>query len=120
MIQLRARSVPATGFVTRQARQSLVGWTGKPLDLRNDPHPDLLHSEEFYLAGDLRLDCATYLTIKRRIFERRLQRWQGIRKADTQQACKIDVNKASKLWAAFHEVGWLEARWVHSFLGSLP
>jgi len=30
------------------------------------------------------------------------------RKTDAQQACKIDVNKASKLWTAFDKVGWFK------------
>ncbi|KAF7539606.1 hypothetical protein G7Z17_g12393 [Cylindrodendrum hubeiense] len=79
----------------------------------------LLHPDELTLAGNLRLDCATYLTSKRRIFERRLQclrNGKEFRKTDAQQACKIDVNKASKLWTAFDKVGWLDAEWVRQYL----
>ncbi|KAK3185568.1 hypothetical protein K4F52_005668 [Lecanicillium sp. MT-2017a] len=96
-----------------------VDWKGQPIDLSGDPHAKLLHPDEVTLAGNLRLDCATYLTSKRRIFERRLQclrTGKEFRKTDAQQACKIDVNKASKLWTAFDKVGWLEARWVRRFL----
>ena len=83
------------------------------------PHRQLLHPDEVTLAGNLRLDCATYLTSKRRIFERRLQclrMGKECRKTDAQQACKIDVNKASKLWTAFDKVGWLDARFMRQFL----
>jgi len=38
------------------------------------------------------------------------------RKTDAQQACKIDVNKASKLWSAFDKVGWLDPKWVKKYL----
>ncbi|OAA38263.1 SWIRM domain protein [Beauveria brongniartii RCEF 3172] len=96
-----------------------VDWKGQPIDLSNDPHARLLHPDEVLLAGNLRLDCATYLTSKRRIFDRRLQclrTGKEFRKTDAQQACKIDVNKASKLWSAFEKVGWLDARWVRNFL----
>lgn len=96
-----------------------VDWKGQPIDLSGDPHAHLLHSDEVLLAGNLRLDCATYLTSKRRIFERRLQclrTGKEFRKTDAQQACKIDVNKASKLWTAFDKVGWLDAHWVRRFL----
>ncbi|KAI9163718.1 SWIRM domain-containing protein [Paramyrothecium foliicola] len=96
-----------------------VDWKGQPIDLSNDPHAHRLHPDEVTLAGNLRLDCATYLTSKRRIFERRLQclrTGKEFRKTDAQQACKIDVNKASKLWTAFDKVGWLDAAWVRRFL----
>ncbi|POR34323.1 SWIRM domain-containing protein FUN19 [Tolypocladium paradoxum] len=96
-----------------------VDWKGQPIDLSNDPNTHLLHPDEVVLAGNLRLDCATYLTSKRRIFERRLQclrTGKEFRKTDAQQACKIDVNKASKLWTAFDRVGWLDAGWVRRFL----
>jgi len=92
-----------------------VDWKGAPIDLRSDPHAHLLHPDELLLAGNLRLDCATYLTSKRRIFIKRkecLQIGKEFRKTDAQQACKIDVNKASKLWAVFEKVGWLEEKWV--------
>jgi hypothetical protein len=98
-----------------------VEWKGAPLDLSRDPHRHLLHPDEIHLAANLRLDCATYLTSKRRIFVARRECWLGtwnggrgkkeFRKTDAQQACKIDVNKASKLWMAFERVGWLEERW---------
>ncbi|KAK3695670.1 hypothetical protein B0T22DRAFT_497584 [Podospora appendiculata] len=96
-----------------------VDWKGTALDLSNDPHANLLHPDELHLAGCLRLDCATYLTSKRRIFMRRRD-CVGIkkefRKTDAQQACKIDVNKASKLWTAYERVGWLDERWMKPFL----
>ena len=96
-----------------------VDWKGQPIDLNSDPHASLLHPDEVLLAGNLRLDCATYLTSKRRIFDRRLQclrTGKEFRKTDAQQACKIDVNKASKLWTAFDKVNWLDAHWVRRFL----
>jgi hypothetical protein len=88
-----------------------VEWKGAPIDLRDDPYRHLLHDDELILAANLRLDCATYLTSKRRIFMARIECLRirkEFRKTDSQQACKIDVNKASKLWAAFEKVGWLK------------
>ena len=41
------------------------------------------------------------------------------RKTDAQQACKIDVNKASKLWQAFDKVGWLDQKWMKPHLHRL-
>ncbi|KAI1472593.1 uncharacterized protein F4812DRAFT_18556 [Daldinia caldariorum] len=96
-----------------------VDWKGTPIDLSNDPYRHLLHPDEVTLAANLRLDCATYLTSKRRMFIRRrecLQMGKEFRKTDAQQACKIDVNKASKLWTAFEKVGWLGKNYMDKYV----
>ncbi|RKF61492.1 putative swirm domain-containing protein [Erysiphe neolycopersici] len=96
-----------------------VEWKGTGIGLSSDPFAHLLHSEELQLASNLRLDCATYLTSKRRIFISRTNAYKArkeFRKTDAQQACRIDVNKASKLWQAFEKVGWLEDRWVANYV----
>lgn len=88
-------------------------WNGEPFDLSEDPDSHLLHPEEIFLAANLRMDCATYLTNKRRIFMACIERMKvgkDFKKTNSQQACKIDVNKASKLWEAFNKVGWFEKR----------
>ena len=110
---------PPLSSLPSRANSLKVDWKGQPIDLSGDPHVNMLHPDEVALAGNLRLDCATYLTSKRRIFERRLQclrTGKEFRKTDAQQACKIDVNKASKLWTAFDKVGWLSADWVRRFV----
>ncbi|KAI1851234.1 hypothetical protein JX266_003309 [Neoarthrinium moseri] len=107
------RSLPA------KVNSLKVDWKGAPIDLSNDPHRDLLHPDELTLAANLRLDAATYLTSKRRMFMARLnclRIGKEFRKTDAQQACKIDVNKASKLWTAFDKVGWLDKHWVAGFI----
>lgn len=74
----------------------------------------LLHPAEQEVAKNLRLDPATYLTSKRRIFLARLQYFherKAFRKTHAQQACHIDVNKASKLHTAFENVGWFDDHW---------
>ena len=89
------------------------------LNLSIDPDRDLLHEAEINLAGTLRLSCATYLCSKRRIFEARvnaLRIGKEFRKTDAQQACKIDVNKASKLWTAFDRVGWFSKDYFEQYL----
>ncbi|EJT79760.1 hypothetical protein GGTG_04844 [Gaeumannomyces tritici R3-111a-1] len=96
-----------------------VDWKGNALDLTNDPHAHRLHPDERLLAAGLRLDCATYLTSKRRIFMRRLECariGKEFRKTDAQQACKIDVNKASKLWTAYERVRWLDVEWMKPYI----
>jgi hypothetical protein len=96
-----------------------VDWKGAPIDLHDDQYRHLLHPDELILAANLRLDCATYLTSKRRIFIARvecLRIGKEFRKTDSQQACKIDVNKASKLWQAFEKVGWLRAEHFRKYV----
>ncbi|WBW74819.1 Clr6 associated factor 2, Laf2 [Schizosaccharomyces osmophilus] len=86
-------------------------WKGPPLDLSNDPHYHLLHPAEVHLASTLRLPCAVYLDNKRRIFAEwnyRKQQGLGFRKTDAQRASRVDVNKASRLWKAFHEEGFFD------------
>ena len=89
------------------------------LNLANDTDREMLHEAEVSLAGTLRLSCATYLCSKRRIFESRLNALRigkEFRKTDAQQACKIDVNKASKLWGAYDKVGWFSKDYFTQYL----
>ncbi|KAF2865555.1 hypothetical protein BDV95DRAFT_249579 [Massariosphaeria phaeospora] len=94
-------------------------WKGQVLDLSNDPDRQLLHDAEVNLASTLRLTCATYLCSKRRIFQARIEALRigkEFRKTDAQQACKIDVNKASKLWQAYDKVGWFKPELFRQFV----
>lgn len=96
-----------------------VDWKGGVLDLSNDPDRHLLHEAESNVAATLRLTCAVYLCSKRRIFQARLNALRvnkEFRKTDAQQACKIDVNKASKLWTAFEKVGWFDPQFMQQYL----
>ncbi|OJJ44205.1 hypothetical protein ASPZODRAFT_135697 [Penicilliopsis zonata CBS 506.65] len=93
-------------------------WKGQFLDLSNDPDRYLLSPAELNLAATLRLSCATYLCSKRRIFDARVKALnvgKEFRKTDAQQACKIDVNKASKLWTAYERVGWFKPEYFQQY-----
>lgn len=106
---------PPLSSLPNKSNLMRVDWKGAPLDLSKDPHKHLLHPDELQLAAGLRLDCATYLTSKRRIFEARLDYYhkgKEFRKTHAQQACKIDVNKASKLHTAYERAGWLDKKWM--------
>jgi hypothetical protein len=91
-----------------------VDWnSGSPLDLSTDPDKDLLHEAEFQMAQRLRLSCASYLCVKRRIFVGRVNnyiRGKKFTKTDAQSCGRIDVNKASKLWIAYDKVGWFDRK----------
>ena len=100
-----------------------VEWKGTQLDLSNDPHKHLLHPAELYLASVLRLPCASYLTLKRRIFKEKVERTRlGLRfhKIDFQKVCRIDVNKASKLWSAYDHMGWFGDEFITPHLSRPP
>lgn len=102
---------PPLGTLGSNSKALKADWKGQMLDLSKDPDRHLLSSAELNLAATLRLSCATYLCSKRRIFEARLKALnvgKEFRKTDAQQACKIDVNKASKLWTAYERVGWFK------------
>lgn len=88
-----------------------VEWKGSQMDLSHDPLKSKLHPSELILAQILRLPCDLYLDSKRRLFlekTHRLKQGLPFRRTDAQKACRIDVNKASRLYAAFEKVGWLD------------
>ena len=110
---------PPTLTLGQNAKALKVEWNSNHLDLTNDPDRHMLHEAEMTAASVLRLSCAMYLCSKRRIFEARLRAFKNkkeFRKTDAQQACKIDVNKASKLWTAFERVGWFDKTYLEDFL----
>lgn len=113
-------SPPASTLPPGNPKSLKADWPSpNVLNLTNDPDRHLLHEAELNLAGTLRLSCATYLCSKRRIFGARLQALRigkEFRKTDAQQACKIDVNKASKLWTAYDKVGWFNPRFFQQYL----
>ena len=104
----------------QNAKSLKADWpSNNVLNLSADPDRHMLHEAEINLAGTLRLTCATYLCSKRRIFEARLNALRigkEFRKTDAQQACKIDVNKASKLWTAYDKVDWFQEDYFKKFL----
>ena len=88
-----------------------IEWKGSPMDLSRDPLKNHLHPAELILAQILRLPCDLYLDSKRRLFLEKvykLRKGLPFRRTDAQKACRIDVNKASRLYAAFEKVGWLK------------
>lgn len=88
-------------------------------DLSNDPDRHLLHEAELKLAKSLHLICAKYLCTKRRIFQVRfeaLQAGREFKKTDSIQACRISVNKASKLCGVFEKVGWFDEKYFLKYL----
>ncbi|KZF20713.1 hypothetical protein L228DRAFT_270007 [Xylona heveae TC161] len=118
-VSLPDYSPPTSSLPKSNPKILKADWRGQVLDLSNDPDRHMLHEAEVNLAATLRLSCATYLCSKRRIFQARLQALRigkEFRKTDSQQACKIDVNKASKLWTAYERVGWFKREHFEKYL----
>lgn len=89
------------------------------MDLSVDPLRSKLHPAELVLASILRLPCDLYLDSKKRLFlEKVYKQKKGMpfRKTDAQKACKIDVNKASRLYSAYEKVGWLDNRHFEKYM----
>ncbi|KAL8726630.1 MAG: hypothetical protein Q9166_006589 [cf. Caloplaca sp. 2 TL-2023] len=118
--KLKDYSPPLSTLPPNNPKSLKADWQStNVLDLSNDPDRHMLHEAELNLAGTLRLSCATYLCSKRRIFQARLHALEigkEFRKTDAQQACKIDVNKASKIWTSYDKVGWFNQKYFEKYL----
>ncbi|CAB4255325.1 similar to Saccharomyces cerevisiae YAL034C FUN19 Non-essential protein of unknown function [Maudiozyma barnettii] len=109
--KLKDYSPPLSSIPNDNLKALKIEWKGSPMDLSRDPLKDHLHPAELVLAQILRLPCDLYLDSKRRLFLEkvyRLKKGMQFRRTDAQKACRIDVNKASRLFAAFEKVGWLK------------
>jgi len=104
----------AQEFVARANEiNNTASGTGKanPLAIEGMIHYDLLHPVERQAASILRLTPNRYLLCKRQIFQAAYHLGRdedGFNKTRAQSACKVDVNKASKLHLAFQTTDWLE------------
>ncbi|KAG7904940.1 hypothetical protein KL907_003156 [Ogataea polymorpha] len=102
---------PPISSLPNNSRCLKTEWKGHAMDLSEDPLVEELHPAEVQLASTLRLPPNVYLDSKRRIFFEKVKRLRAnlpFRRTDAQKACKIDVNKASRLYAAFEKIGWLD------------
>ncbi|GME90483.1 unnamed protein product [[Candida] boidinii] len=110
---------PSLDTLPNNAKCLKTEWKGQPMNLSSDPLCEKLHPAEITLASILRLPCNVYLDSKRRLFQEkvnRLKRGLPFRRTDAQKACKIDVNKASRLYASFEKVGWLKDHHFISYM----
>lgn len=102
---------PQSTLPANNVKALKIEWKGQPMDLSQDENLNKLHPAEVVLASILRLPGNVYLDSKRRLFFEKVSRMKldkQFRRTDAQKACRIDVNKASRLFAAFEKVGWLK------------
>ena len=108
---------PPSNTLPDHPKSLSVDWQGNALDLSRDPDRHLLHEAELHLASRLRLTCASYLCVKRRIFAGRVNNFvkrKKFTKTDAQSCGHIDVNKSSKIWTAYEKVGWFDRKYFES------
>ncbi|CAK1362122.1 SWIRM domain-containing protein [Cercospora beticola] len=111
---------PPKESLDSMSRKLSVEWTNKNhQDLSQDPDRVHLHPQELAVASTLRLKCDRYLLIKRLIFQEKvkfLKENKEFNKTSAQNCCNVDVNKISKLWQSFNDVGWFDRHWFEQYL----
>ncbi|KAM3423229.1 hypothetical protein BST61_g677 [Cercospora zeina] len=106
---------PPRESLDAMSKKLSVEWTNKNhQDLSQDPDRIHLHPQELVVASTLRLKCDRYMLIKRLIFQEKvkfLKENKEFNKTSAQNCCNVDVNKISKLWQSFNDVGWFDRHW---------
>ncbi|ODV66525.1 transcriptional adaptor 2 [Hyphopichia burtonii NRRL Y-1933] len=77
-----------------------------PLDISRAADFDLLSNEEKQLCATLRILPKPYLAIKNQLMKEAVKNNGILKKKDARQSLKIDVNKASKIYEFFVQMGW--------------
>ncbi|ODV80987.1 transcriptional adaptor 2 [Suhomyces tanzawaensis NRRL Y-17324] len=83
-----------------------IGNARAPLDILHAADFDLLSNEEKQLCATLRILPKPYLAIKNQLMKEAVKNNGILKKKDARQALKIDVNKASKIYEFFVQMGW--------------
>ena len=82
------------------------GATRAPLDISQATDFELLSNEEKQLCATLRILPKPYLAIKNQLMKEAVKNNGVLKKKDARQSLKIDVNKASKIYEFFVQMGW--------------
>lgn len=77
-----------------------------PLDISNATDFELLSPEEKQLCSTLRILPKPYLAIKSQLMKESIKNNGVLKKKDARLFLKIDVNKASKIFEFFVQMGW--------------
>ncbi|KAJ1819423.1 hypothetical protein LPJ56_003650 [Coemansia sp. RSA 2599] len=91
--------------------KSTVKWTkAEPIDIKDRPLADKLAAAERHCCSVLRILPEQYIAIKQTLLREGRSRPPGtFKKRDAQRLCRIDVNKTSKIYEWFVNIGWLPA-----------
>lgn len=77
-----------------------------PLDISKSNDFELLSNEEKQLCATLRILPKPYLAIKSQLMKEAVKNDGILKKKDARHLLKIDVNKASKIYEFFIQMGW--------------
>lgn len=77
-----------------------------PLDISHATDFELLSAEEKQLCSTLRVLPKPYLAIKNQLMKEAIKNNGVLKKKDARLFLKIDVNKASKIYEFFVQMGW--------------
>lgn len=83
-----------------------LGNVRAPLDISHATDFELLSNEEKQLCSTLRIYPKPYLAIKNQLMKEAIKNEGILKKKDARQLLKIDVNKASKIYEFFVQMGW--------------
>lgn len=81
--------------------------TAQPLNLANSPSLHLLTPEEQTLCSQLRILPKPYLVIKETLIREYARRGGKLRRRETRDLVKIDVNKTSRIWDFLVQAGFM-------------
>ncbi|KAI0798513.1 hypothetical protein BC629DRAFT_1592096 [Irpex lacteus] len=95
----------------KAAQTNGVGPPGRkmpqPLNLANSPSLHLLTPEEQTLCSQLRILPKPYLVIKETLIREYARRGGKLRRRETRDLVKIDVNKTSRIWDFLVQAGFM-------------
>lgn len=110
---LNGNSVPSGRKMGMQTPQPSLDYKPKvssnnraPLDISHAADFELLSNEEKQLCATLRILPKPYLAIKNQLMKEAIKNNGILKKKDARQSLKIDVNKASKIYEFFVQMGW--------------
>lgn len=83
-----------------------LGNARAPLDISHAADFELLSNEEKQLCATLRILPKPYFAIKNQLMKEAIKNNGVLKKKDARLALKIDVNKASKIYEFFVQMGW--------------
>ncbi|KAJ3557886.1 hypothetical protein NM688_g1229 [Phlebia brevispora] len=100
---------PKTGSASQGVKMGPPGRKmPAPLDLANSPSLHLLSPEEQTLCSQLRILPKPYLVIKETLIREYARRGGKLRRRESRDLVKIDVNKTSRIWDFLVQAGFMK------------
>ncbi|RKP02990.1 hypothetical protein CXG81DRAFT_10088, partial [Caulochytrium protostelioides] len=100
-------ATPGTVVTAATATATALRKLPQPLDISNHEGYDLLTEPEQRVCSRLRLAPRAYLVIKQTMI-REYQATGSMRRRQARELIKIDVNKTSRIYDFFIEMGWIK------------